>query len=126
MGFSMFDWPEHSQTSPMRTLVNAVVSPASMVRVCGVNDAGSFPSFISQRPFASARVDFDCFSNLTVMVAPGALQPQTGMGCCRCSTMLSPKMAGSFRVAEADVTLVSAVKANWETEMTAKAHNEDR
>ena len=99
MGFSMFDWPEPSHTSPTRMLVRVLVSPDVMTRDCGVKEAFNLPSFTSHLPSASARVDLLWPANFTATSAPGAAQPQTGTACCCWSTMLSPKMAGSFNAA---------------------------
>ena len=112
MGFSMFDWPEPSQTSPTRMLVNTFVSPDSMTRDRGREEAFNLPSFTSHRPSAAARVDLLWPANVTVTLAPGAAQPQTGTGICRCNTMLSPKMAGIFSSARAEICAAKSTPAS--------------
>src|SRR5438105_9720818 len=94
----MLDWPEQSQTSPTRTLVKIIVVPDSTTSDWGSEEAPSFLSFTVQWPWVFARVDLVCPANLTTTFAPGALQPQMGTACSRCNTILSPKMAGSFKV----------------------------
>src|SRR5262245_45468111 len=106
----MLDWPEQSQTSPTRILVKTLVSAASMVSVCGEEEAFNLPSFTSQRPLLSECVAFEWLANLIVTAVPGAAQHQTGTSCCCCKTILSPKMAGSFSVAETRATSMSTAK----------------
>ena len=83
---SMFDWPEHSHTSPTSTSVRRwLMSPALTTSACGP-PALCAGSSMRQRPVASAvAVAFAVFSD-TVTRVPASARPQIGIGRPRCST----------------------------------------
>ena len=84
MGFSMFDWPAQTQTSPTATLPIVRWSPTVML--CGP-PASIRGRVTVQRPFTSATVLNSRPSNVTFTWRPGPAQPQIGIGMPRCSTM---------------------------------------
>ncbi len=95
----MLDCPEHSQTSPTTTLVNATVFRPTTVSV-----SGPPCSIASSRtihfPSASAVAVACRPANETDTASPGAALPHTGTAICRCRTMLLEKMRGSVTSAE--------------------------
>src|SRR4051812_41095087 len=91
----MFDWPEASQTSPMRTsfIVMALLVPFT-VRACGSDEASSFSSRSVHLPEASALTVFDWPERVIVTGSLGSAQPQTAVAESACRTMCSEKTAG--------------------------------
>ena len=89
----MFDWPEHSHTSPTSTSPTLCVAPPELA----VNVYGP-PAFIAgndacQCPDASARALLRDFASVTVTSSPGPASPQTWIGRSRCSTACSWNIA---------------------------------
>ncbi len=92
---SMFDWPEHSHTSPTSTSRTTRCSlPSSMSSAYGPPAAWR-GSVASQRPFASASAVACAPSKPSLTRAPGVDQPHTCMGCSRCSTAPCENISGS-------------------------------
>jgi hypothetical protein len=77
----MFDWPEHSQTSPISTSDTAVVPlPSVTVRDSGVLLAGRSARVIAKRPSAPARALPLIRPSVAVTVSPGAAVPSIRIG----------------------------------------------
>src|SRR5258707_10577043 len=93
---SMLDWPEQIQTSPKRTFLKVMVDGPEMESSYGPPSLmGS--SLICHLPFASAVPCLVWSAILRVMAVLGVAVPQMGVAKFRWRTMLSEKMAGSFR-----------------------------
>src|SRR5690348_11228353 len=75
---TMFDWPEHSHTSPISTSFDDAIAPDS-ARTLSVYGPPAFiaGSVASQRPLVSARAVAPLPASETEMVSPGVLQPHT-------------------------------------------------
>ena len=96
IGYAIFDWPEHTHTSPKSTLSRVIVVPSEVAVMLyfSVSEdfvAGSFAShvdFFIQTLVVAAMV---CPPKETETLLPWATNPQT-VACAgaRCSTMPSP------------------------------------
>src|SRR5262249_3118298 len=88
---SMFDCPEHSQTSPISTSLAVVDWPSELatVNVRGSLDAAIGLSVVRQFPLASAITTRLWSPKVSVIFAAGFVQPQTGTATSRCSTAWS-------------------------------------
>src|SRR6185295_17963198 len=108
-GHSMFDWPEHTQTSPTRTFLNDRALLPVMFKVKGPPDL-SGPIIVCQCPPSSVTTDALFPAISTVTRSLGFAQPQirTFLPCCK--TMLSPMSDGTRTSADALATSVSVTK----------------
>jgi hypothetical protein len=91
---SMFDCPEHNQTSPTSTSVAVSTvaddgGPTVTVSVRGTDEASSGSRRTIQRPSGAAVAAFSWPANRTRTVVPGSAQPQTGAATPRCRTAWS-------------------------------------
>src|SRR3569833_357526 len=86
-GRTMFDWPEHSHTSPTRMSFDVATAPdsARTLSVCGP-PAAIAGNVASHRPFESARALAETPAMEAVTVSPGVLHPHTRTGVSRCNT----------------------------------------
>src|SRR5579862_1539959 len=78
---SMFDWPEHSHTSPTSTSCAVLFwfpSPLLTVRVRDSVDAGILSRCAIHLPSASATAVLVWPANETVTLVPGFAHPHTG------------------------------------------------
>src|SRR5665647_1681065 len=92
---SILDCPEHSQTSPISTLLIVTGSPSLTVIVYGVNEATGVVTVINQLPSLSDFVvPLTPHEAVTLTEAFGPLQPQTFTLDCCCRTILSLTKAG--------------------------------
>ncbi|NBR07894.1 MAG: hypothetical protein EBT92_19320 [Planctomycetes bacterium] len=73
----MLDWPDPSQTSPIKTSLIAIVFLPLISRVWGP-PAESLSSLIFHLPSAPALVVCDCVPIFTVTSSLGSAQPHTG------------------------------------------------
>jgi hypothetical protein len=102
-GSSMFDWPEHSHTSPISRSVRVWVSaPERTVRLSGAPGSRA-GSAADQRPWASAVALAFAPERSMATAALGWATPQTRIGWPRCRTAWSPKTGASKGAAEAAV-----------------------
>ena len=85
---------------PLALLEGVPFSASTLtINVCGVALAGTGSSFTAHLPSWPAWADLVWPANVTVMVVPGASQPQMGLACFCWRTMWSLMMAGSFNSA---------------------------
>jgi len=113
----MFDWPEHSQTSPTRMLFTVTVLVPAMVIVCGP-PAVMAGSCTLHFPLSQAVAVTLVSPSVTVTFVPGSSQPQIGTASPRCRTMLSPMTDGSLTAAGAADT--HATTANRTSQPTLR------
>src|ERR1041385_8224156 len=107
---AMLDWPEKSQTSPMRTSWRAVVwVPEVRVRVCGVADAGRGSRLMRPWPLVSDLVVAEREPRAILISALGSAVPQMGSGRPRWRTMWSPKTEAGARAAGEGVAIDRAI-----------------
>src|SRR2546423_14879754 len=88
---SMFDWPEQSHTSPNMTLPNVASFSPLTLSVYGP-PARNGPIVVRHVPFWSAVALEVLLLIVTVTVARGVVQPNTGSFISRWRTMLSENM----------------------------------
>ena len=79
IGFSMFDCPEHTQTSPTRMLERVIVLAAVTVILNGP-PADIFGSLTDHLPSAAAVAETEDLPSRTLTFSPAAAQPHTGIG----------------------------------------------
>ena len=118
----MFDWPLHSQTSPIKTSLISIVFVPSIRRVRGsvcANIAGKVTRHV---PLLVPVVVASLPPSVTRISSPGSHQPHTGISLSCCRTMWSPKKPGSLTAAwqsacvqrhAASVVLNSVVVKKW-------------
>src|SRR5690606_10977801 len=98
MGICMFDWPEHSHTSPKR-IFSKVISESLLfiLMVCGSLLLVVLTSIL-QLPSLSASTFSGALSHEASMeiFSLASAQPQIWMVVLRCKTILEDTMAGSF------------------------------
>src|SRR5436190_14599332 len=99
-GHSMLDWPEQTQTSPMRMFLKDRVLVPVIVRTSDAPDLNG-PIRVCQFPLASAIVVVLAFANSTVIDSCGSAQPQILTFFPACRTMLSPIKDGTLTLAKA-------------------------
>ena len=96
---SMFDWPLHSQTSPIKTsLISSVFVPSTR-SVNGSVLARMAGSVTRHVPVLSPVVVASLPSSVTRTFSSGAHQPHSGISLSCCRTMWSPKKPGSLTAA---------------------------
>src|SRR6476469_9642507 len=107
-GHSMFDWPEHIQTSPTRIFLNERVLLPVMLSVKGP-PALSGPIIVCQCPLLSVRADALLPAISTDTCSFGLAQPQIRIFLPCCNTMLSPMSDGTRTSAEAVANRVKVI-----------------
>ena len=103
----MFDWPEQSQTSPMRRLPTVTtLSPVIFI----VNGPPALSGISSTRHLPSVAVVLSFWSPIsTVTFSPSRAVPQTGSGWSRCSTAPSVNSGLGMTSARRELAKMAAI-----------------
>ena len=119
----MFDWPAHTQTSPMRTSLNVSVFFPFTVSVCGPPYSCTGSRNRCQAPSAPAVAVFVWPPSVTVTISPASAFPQTLFLIPCCSTMWSPNMLlsdTSARAGPAPSTIATQASGRTASRRTAE------